>query len=79
MDIEQHKPELQVPPPTFTLQVTQRELDLIFVVVDEMGSNSDGPMELDFELKGALDSIFIDALSSIGSRRDVHERLGINA
>ncbi len=76
MEIERHEP---VPAPTFTLKVTQRELDLIVVAVDRAGTVSgDPPAPLNDDLQYELDTIFMGITNVTDGGSMSENRLGVD-
>ena len=79
MEIERHEPV--TPEPTFTLELTQRELDLIFIATDRAGSGNVGdekPKPLSGELQGEMDMIYADLIADVEGRDEAEARLGID-
>ncbi len=71
-----------MPPSTFTLHVTQRELDLIFIATDRAGSGNGGdekPKPLSGELQGEMDMIYVDLIDDAEGRDEAEARLGIDS
>ncbi len=78
MNITKHAPPVP-PPPTFTLEVTEHEADLIRFAVDLAGSPSRRVPQLTAEQISEMDLLYIDVNHAVGYREASLKRLGFPA